>query len=249
VPHDLVGRRGAVGDEEQVVGIENARCIAFRSGNRAGVVQQLAQFVHRIAHVGAQHVFAKELVEHLAHRALQEGHAAGVAGAVPGVGAIVGVVHQRAEERRGQAVQIALGFADDVARHEFRRVFVHVDEAMQLAQDVVGNVARGTGFAVQVHRNVRVAAADFRHKAVQLAQGVFRGVVGLEFFVVDGQDETGCPALLLGKGGEVTIAGVTNHAHAFGFHGCCQFADAGAAGVFRAEVLVDDDDGEVKTHT
>jgi hypothetical protein len=40
----------------------------------------MAEFIHRIAHVGAQHVFAKELVEHLAHRALQEGDATGVAG-------------------------------------------------------------------------------------------------------------------------------------------------------------------------
>jgi hypothetical protein len=39
------------------------------------VVQQLAQLFHRVAHVGAQHVLAIELVEHLAHRALQEGHA------------------------------------------------------------------------------------------------------------------------------------------------------------------------------
>ena len=32
-----------------MVGIENARCIALRGGHRAGVVQQLAEFVNRIA--------------------------------------------------------------------------------------------------------------------------------------------------------------------------------------------------------
>jgi hypothetical protein len=71
-----------------VVGIEDARGIALGGGHRAGVVEQLAEFFHGIADVGAQHVLAEELVEHLAHRALQEGHAAGVAGAVPGVGAV-----------------------------------------------------------------------------------------------------------------------------------------------------------------
>ena len=30
------------------------------------VVEQLAEFLHRVAHVGAQHVLAEELVEHLA---------------------------------------------------------------------------------------------------------------------------------------------------------------------------------------
>jgi hypothetical protein len=39
------------------------------------------------------------------------------------------------------AVEVALGLADDVARHELRRVLEHVDEAVQLAQDVVGDVA------------------------------------------------------------------------------------------------------------
>jgi hypothetical protein len=73
-----------------------------RGRHRAGVVEQLAEFLHRVAHVGAQHVLAEELVEHLPHRALQEGHAAGVARAVPGVRAVLRVVHQRLEERRRQ---------------------------------------------------------------------------------------------------------------------------------------------------
>ena len=118
---------------------------AFRSlaRHRAGVVEQLAEFLDRVAHVGAQHVLAEELVEHLADRALQERHAAGVAGAVPGIRAVLRVVEQRLEERRRHAVEVALGFADDVAGHELRRVLEHVDEAVQLAQDVVRDVLRG----------------------------------------------------------------------------------------------------------
>ena len=75
VPHHLVAGAGAVGDEEAVVGVEDTGRIAFRGRHRAGVVQQLTQFVHGVAHVGTQHVFTKELVEHLADRALQKCHA------------------------------------------------------------------------------------------------------------------------------------------------------------------------------
>lgn len=66
-----------------MVGIEDARRIAFGRGDRARMVEQLAQFLDGVADVGAQHVFTEELVEHLADRRLQEGHAARVAGAVP----------------------------------------------------------------------------------------------------------------------------------------------------------------------
>ena len=76
VPDDLVGGRGAVGNEEQMVGIEDARGIALAGGNRTGVIEQLPQFVDGIADIGAQHVLAEKLMKHLSHRAFQEGHAA-----------------------------------------------------------------------------------------------------------------------------------------------------------------------------
>lgn len=149
MPDDLVRRRGAVGDEEAVVGMENARGIQLGLGHRAGVVQQLAQLVDRVADVGAQHVLAEELVEHLAHRALEERHAARVPRAVPGIRTVLGIFDQLAEERRRQAVHVAARFADDVARHELRRVLEHVDEAVQLAQDVVRDVFRRARLAVR----------------------------------------------------------------------------------------------------
>jgi hypothetical protein len=77
---------------------------------------------------------------------------------VPGVGAVFGVVEQGLEERRLDAFEVALGLADDVARHELGRVLEHVDEAVQLAQDVVGQVAAGFGFAVHVDRHIGVLA-------------------------------------------------------------------------------------------
>src|SRR3569623_457441 len=69
-------------------------------------------------------------------------------------------MHQRAEKRRRQAVEIGFGVADDMPRDEFRRVLEHMDEAMQFAQDIVRNMARGAGFAVQVDRNVGILVAE-----------------------------------------------------------------------------------------
>ncbi|KAG0928191.1 hypothetical protein G6F31_017795 [Rhizopus arrhizus] len=138
LPDDLVAGAGAVGHKEAVVGVEDARGIAFAGADGAVVVQQLAKFLHRVADIGAQHVFAKELVEDLADRAFQEGDAARVAGAMPGIRTVFRVVEQRFQEGRLDAVQIIPGFTDEVARDELGRVLEHVDDAVQLAQDVIG---------------------------------------------------------------------------------------------------------------
>jgi hypothetical protein len=247
VPHHLVGGGRAVGHEEAVVGVEDARGVALALANRPVVVQQLAQLFHRVAHVGAQHVLAVELVEHLPDRALQERHTARVARAVPRVGAVLGVVEQRLEERRLDALQVALGLADDVARHELRRVLEHVDEAVQLAQDVVGQVPAGLGLAVDVDRHVGVLAPHF---ADELAQAQHRRVqlgAGRELLIVDRQDERAGARLLLGELRQVAVAGDAQHLEALVLDRLGQRADAQARGVFGAIVLVDDDDGESET--
>src|SRR5215471_15801739 len=121
------------------------------------MVQQLPQFVDRVADVGPQHVFADELVEHLAYRALQEGDAAGMPGAVPGIGAVLRIVGKSAEKRWRNAVQIAAGLSYDVPRHKLGRVLEHVDEAVQLAQDVIGNMPRCLGLTVKVNGYLGIA--------------------------------------------------------------------------------------------
>ena len=60
--------------------------------HRPGVVEQLAELVDRVADVGAQHVLAEELVEHLPDRALEERDAAGVARAMPRVRAVLRIM-------------------------------------------------------------------------------------------------------------------------------------------------------------
>ncbi len=104
---------------------------------------------------------------------LQEGHAAGMAGAVPGIGAVGGVMGQRPEEWRRQRVEIGLRLAHDMARDELRRVLEHVDEAVQLAQHIVRDVARGARLAVQENRDFSIAVADLGDEGAQIGQRFF----------------------------------------------------------------------------
>jgi len=87
---------------------------------------------------------------------------------MPRIRAIFRVVEQGLEEWRLHALQITFGFPDDVAGHKLRRVFEHVDETMQFAQDVVGQVARSFGFAINVNRYIRIFAAHFIDEAAQV---------------------------------------------------------------------------------
>ena len=189
MPHHLVGCGRAVGDEKTMIGIEDACGIALRCCYRTGVIQQLAELVNGVANVGAQHVLAKELVEHLPDRALQKCHPARVTRAVPGVRTVLGVMRQRAEKRWRKAIQVGACLANDVSRHKFRRVLEHVDEAMQLTQDVIGNVARSARFAIQIDRDIGIAKADFLDKGAQVQYGRIEFRPGREFLIVDRQDK------------------------------------------------------------
>ena len=157
---------------------------------------------------------AEELVEHAADGALQEGDAAGVARAMPRVRAVLRVVDQGAEERRRDAVEVAAGFADDVTGHELRRVLEHVDEAVQLAQDVVGQVLRGARLAVEIDRHFRVLEANLGDELAQVEhRRIEVGPFG-ELLVVDRQDEGAGTALLLRELREVAVARGAEHLHA-----------------------------------
>ena len=248
VPDHLVAGTGAVGHKKAVIGIENTRRIALGGSDRTIVVQQLAEFFHRVADVGAQHVLAKKLVEHLPDRAFQKSHPAGVSRAMPGVGAVFGVVQQSLEKRRLHAFQVTFGFADDMARHKLWRVLEHVDKAMQLAQDIVGNMARGFGLAINVNRHVQVSAPHFFNEVAQVQHRRIQVRARRELFVVNRQDKSAGAALLLCKLRQIAVAGDTQHLKAFRLNRLGQRTDAQTGGVFGTEVFVDDDDGKAEFH-
>ena len=102
MPDHLVRRRRAVGHEKTVIGVEDARRVSLRRSHRAGVIEQLAELVDRVADIGAKHVLAEELMEHLTHGALQKSDPARVPRAMPGIRSVLRVMHQGAEKRRGK---------------------------------------------------------------------------------------------------------------------------------------------------
>ena len=195
------------------------RGVALGRRHRPGVVENLPEFVDGVADVRTQQVLAEELVEHLADGRFQERDTAGVAGAVPGIRTIGGVMRERPEEGRHQRIQIRPCLAQDVAREEFRRVFQHVDEAVEFTQDVVRDVARCARFAVQEDGDFGIAETHFFHKAPQLFQGGV-GILGRarQFLVVNRQHKGRGTRLLLCEGCEVTVVGHPQHFHAFFFN-------------------------------
>src|SRR5690606_6722258 len=122
--------------------------------------------------------------------------------------------------------------------------------AVQLAQDVVGNVLGRARLAVQIDGDIGVAKAQFANKRTQVLDGaghVLRGVL-VELFIVDRQDERAGAALLLGERAEIAVAGDTDHLDTFGLDGGCQRTNPQARGVLGTIVFVDDENGEAEFH-
>ena len=76
MPHNFVGCTGAIGDEKTMVSIENSRRVSLTFTNSAVVIKKLPQFFNSIANVSPEHVFAKELMEHLTHRTFKKSDSA-----------------------------------------------------------------------------------------------------------------------------------------------------------------------------
>jgi hypothetical protein len=123
-----------------------------------------------------------------------------------------------------------------------------VDEAVQLPQDVVGQVLRRPRLAVQVDRHVRVLAPDFRDEGAQVHDRRIQVGPRGELLVVDRQDEGAGAALLLRELRQVAVAGDAQHLETFGLDRLRQGADAQAGEVLRPVVFVDDDDGKAELH-
>jgi hypothetical protein len=157
-------------------------------------------------------------------------------------------VHQRLEEGRRQRVQVVVGLAQDVARHELRRVLEHVNEAVQLLQDVVGDVLRGARLAEQEDGDVRVAPARLDDELLQLLDR--RALLALlaDLLVVDGDDEGRGPRRLVGHHGDVDVGEAAHHLDALVLDGLGQRADAETTGGLGLPVFVDDDHGETEFH-
>jgi len=115
-------------------------------------------------------------------------------------------VHQRAEERRRQRVEVGARLAHDVARDE-----LGVSSNMWMkpcnSRSTSFAVLRRARLAVQEDRDVGVAPADLGDELPELVDRLAVAVALGEFLVVDRQDEPGCAALLLGETRDVAETG------------------------------------------
>ena len=86
-------------------------------------------------------------------------------------------------------------------RHELGRVFKHVNEAVQLAQNIVGQMLAGLRLAMQINRHIRVLAPHLLDEMAQIQDGrgqIGAGVVraGAELLIVNRKNEGAGAALL-----------------------------------------------------
>jgi len=123
-----------------------------------------------------------------------------------------------------------------------------VDEAVHLAQHVIGDVARGARLAVQEDRDVGVAESDLHDEGAQSRDRLGGGFRRGELLIVDRQDEGRAAALLLRERGQVAVAGHAQHFDALFLDRLGKRTDPQTGRVLGTEVLVDDDDGEVEFH-
>src|SRR5580692_4330625 len=97
---DLVGGRRAVEHEIGLLGAEDRRRLLLRGKRRAFVGKEVAELGDRVVEVVAEDRLAQMLHEDAADRAAAVEDAAVVPGTGPELVALLGIVHQRAEERR-----------------------------------------------------------------------------------------------------------------------------------------------------
>src|SRR3546814_466803 len=84
-------------------------------------------------------------------------------------------------------------------RNELRRILEHVNEAVQLTQNVVGYVLRRARFPIQINRDFFITESQFADEGAQVLDGIGHvfGRIDVEFLIVDRQDEGAGTALLL----------------------------------------------------
>ncbi len=142
---DLVGRGRAVQDEIGLLRPEDVGCLLLRLKRRPLVGQQVAELEDGIVEIVAEHRLAEMLHEDPPDRASRIEDAAVVAGAGPELVALLGVVDERAEERRLQRLGVLLEARDEILGDELGRLLgeehVAVDEVEHLDRNVLEALA------------------------------------------------------------------------------------------------------------
>ena len=157
--HDLVGRRGAVQHEIGLLRAEDLRRFLLGLEGRAFVDQQVAEVEDRIVEVVAKHRLAKVLHEDAANRAPVVEDAAIVARAGPELVAFLGIVDQRAEERRLQGFGVPLQAAHQVSGDEIRCFLGEEDVAVDVVHHLDRNILQPLAADQNHNRHLEPAPA------------------------------------------------------------------------------------------
>src|ERR1035437_6665163 len=102
-----------------------------------------------------------------------------------------------------------------MARHELGCVLEHVNEAMQLTQNIIRKMPRRFGLAVNVNWHIQILAPYFINEMAQVHHRRIQIRSGCELFVVNRQDKRTGAALLLCELTEVAVAGGAKYIEAF----------------------------------
>ncbi|MET4511062.1 hypothetical protein ABIB81_000366 [Bradyrhizobium sp. I1.7.5] len=142
---DLVRGRGAVEHEIGLFRTKNLGGFLLRPQRGTLMGEEVAEVEHGIVEVVAEHGFAEMLDEDPADRTAVVEHAAIVTRTGPELVAFLGVVDQRAEERRLQRLGILLEPADQILGDEGRRLLgeedIAVDEVEHLDRQILEALA------------------------------------------------------------------------------------------------------------
>ncbi len=135
-----------------------------------------------------------------------------------------------------------------MAGDEFGRVLEHMDEPVQFAQDVIGQVAAGFGFTVNVNRHLFVFPAHFFDEIAQVQHRRVQIGTGGEFLVVDRQNKGAGAALLLGELRQVAIAGDAQNLESLILDRLGHGANARPRRILRSEIFVNDNNRKAEFH-
>ncbi len=160
VADDLVGGGGPAEDVEGPVGAEDACSVALGFAGGAEVIEPGAERCGGDTEVGTEEIFAEELVELHADGMLEVGDAAHVAGGVPGVGALVGVLLELAEVGREELLVVSLDGEVDSVGDEGGGVAEEVDVLVDLLDHFEGQFGDESAVGDEEDRDLLVAMTD-----------------------------------------------------------------------------------------
>src|SRR5690606_9951924 len=139
-------------------------------------------------------------------------------------------------------------FTQDMPSDKLWGVLEHVNEAVQLPQDVVGNVAAGAGLAIEKDRDLCIAKPDLLDEVAEFADRGRILAASRDLLLVGCQVHCRVPLLLLSKSQQVAIIGRHNHLSALPHDRLGNRTDPQTRSALAAEISVADQDRKTELH-